>query len=100
VFLEGLNEHKRRVTSLVNEFGSLSVDFVSSVVNPGEVFLSGLDFTFNVFSECSGIITRLFVRIGYGEELSDLVPEFLFLCSINFISSGLSIDVCLFKISQ
>jgi hypothetical protein len=100
VFLEGLDEHKGGVTSLVDEFSSLSADFVSSVIDPNEVFLGGLDFAFNVFSECGGIVTSLFVGVGDGEELSDLIAEFLFLCSINFISSSLGIEVGLFKISQ
>jgi len=64
VFLQGLDEHQVGVTSVVSEFLSLSVDFVSSVVDPDQVFLGDLDFVFDVFSVCGGLISDGFVLVS------------------------------------
>jgi hypothetical protein len=64
MFLEGLNKHHVRNTSLFSEIFSLSVDFLSSVVDPNKIFLGYLNFIFNVFSVGSGVITSGFVGIS------------------------------------
>jgi hypothetical protein len=100
VLLEGLDEHQGGVASLVDKFGSLSADLVSSVVDPGKVFLSNLDFVFNVFSVGGGVVTRGLVLVGNGQELGDLVAEILFHGSVNLISSSLGVKVGLFQVSE
>jgi len=80
---------------VISEFLSFSVDFFSSVVNPDEVFLGGGDFRFDVFSVGSGFVTDGFILIGNSGQVLNLSSFNLFVRSVNFISSGLSIDVSL-----
>jgi hypothetical protein len=85
---------------LVDELGSLSADFVSSVVDPSEVFLSDLDFGFNVFSVGGGVVAGGLVLVGDREELGDLVADFLLDGSVDLIGGSLGIEVGLFKVSE
>ena len=97
VFSEGFNEHEGCITSVVSEFLSLSDNFGFSVIDPDEVLVGGFDFRLQPFSVFSGFVSDLFVLVGDGSQLLDLSAEGFFLGSVDFVSSGLRVNVGLFQ---
>jgi len=100
MFLKLLDHHHVSITSVFSIGFSESGDFLFSVVDPNKVFLGNLDFGFNVFSMSSGFISYFFILVGNSGQVSNLSSEGFFLRSVNFISSGLSINISLLKISE
>jgi hypothetical protein len=100
VFSQSFNEHEGGITSVVSEFFSLSGDFGFSVVDPDQVLLGGGDFVLQPFSVFSGFVSDSFVLVGDGGQLSDLSTQSFFLSFVDFVSSGLRVDVGLFQVGQ
>jgi len=100
MFLKGFNEHEVGVTSVFSVGFNLLEDFVSSVVDPGQVFGGNLDFVFDVFSVSSCLVTNSLILVSNVSEVSNLLSELLFLSSIGFVGLSLGFDICIFKISE
>lgn len=100
MLFEGFDKHKIGNTSMFSVGFFLSVDFISSVINPDQVFVGDFNFRFDVFSVGGGLISSFFVSISDEGQISDLCSQGFFLGSVEFISSILSIKILLFKISE
>lgn len=99
MFLKGFNEHHIGNTSLFSVKFSLSIDILSSVINPNEVFVCNLDLAFNVFSVSGRFISSSLVGISDKGKVGNLFSKGFFLSSVKGIRSSLRIKVCLLKIS-
>lgn len=64
MFLQVFNKHHISHTSLSSKVFLLSVDFISSVIDPDQVFVGGLNFALDVFSVVGGFVTRGLVCIS------------------------------------
>jgi hypothetical protein len=85
---------------VLSELLSLSVDLGSSVGDPDEVLLGGLDFGLNVFSMGGGFVSNGFILISNRGQVANLTSKLLLLGSIDFIGAILGIDVGLLEVSQ
>jgi len=85
---------------VVSEFFSLTDDFGFSVVDPDQVLLGGFDFFLEPFSVGGGFVSDSFILVSNGGQLSDLSAQGFFLGSVDFIGTGLRVDVGLFQVGQ
>jgi len=85
---------------VVSEFFSLTGDFGFPVIDPDQVLLGGFDFFLQPFSVGGGFVSDSFVLISDGSQLCDLSTQRFFLGFVDFISSGLRVDIGLFQVGQ
>jgi len=100
VFFQGFDEHHVSVATLFSQGDSFFLDGLSSFDVPLEVGLGVFDFLFEFFSVFSGFVSDGFVLVGDGQQLGDLTAQGFFHSSVDFIGTGLRVDVGLFQVVQ
>jgi len=100
MFFQSFDEHHVSVTSLFSQGDSFFLDGLSSFNVPDQVSLSVFDFLFEFLSVFGGFGSDSFVLVGDGQQLGDLSTQRFFLSFVDFVSSGLRVDVGLFQVGQ
>lgn len=100
VFLQGLDEHHVSVTSLFSQGNSLFLDGLSSLDVPDQVGLGVFNFLFDLLSVVGGFVSDSFVLVSNSQQLSDLSGQGFFHGLVDFISTGLRVNVGLFQVVQ
>jgi len=85
---------------LFGELDSFLLEVNSSGSDPDEVFPGSVDLFVQVVSVGITIVSVVFVLLGNGVQVGNLLSEFLFLGFVDFVSRVLGIDVGLFQVGQ
>jgi hypothetical protein len=100
MFFQGFDEHHVSVTSLFSQGDSFFLDGLSSFNVPDQVSLGVFDFLFDFLSVFGGFVSDSFVLVSDGQQLCDLSTQSFFLSFVDFVSSGLRVNVGLFQVVQ